>query len=128
MIINAKNASLGRLASFAAKKVLLGEEVIIVNCEQAIITGNKRRVIEEYKKRRKRGTPEKGPKFPSTPGRILKRAIRGMLPKTNRGKELLKKVKCYNGVPEKYAKEKKISSGKEKFKFVSLRKISRELK
>ena len=37
-------------------------------------------------------------------------------------------VPVFNELRKKYAKEKKISSGKEKFKFVSLRKISRELK
>jgi len=33
MIINADNLIVGRLASFAAKKALMGEEVIIVNSE-----------------------------------------------------------------------------------------------
>ena len=41
-IIDGKNAVLGRLASFAAKEALRGEEIVILNCEQIIITGNKR--------------------------------------------------------------------------------------
>ena len=39
MIINAENLILGRMTTYAAKKALQGEEVDIVNCEKAIITG-----------------------------------------------------------------------------------------
>ncbi len=41
-IIDGKDAVLGRLASYAAKEALKGEEVIIVNCKEVIITGNKK--------------------------------------------------------------------------------------
>ena len=40
MIINADNLVLGRMAAIAAKQALLGEDVRIVNCEKAIITGD----------------------------------------------------------------------------------------
>jgi large subunit ribosomal protein L13 len=42
MIIDATNATLGRLASFVAKQALQGKKVIIVNSEKAIITGDKK--------------------------------------------------------------------------------------
>ncbi len=42
IIINAENGSFGRVASFAAKQALLGNEVTVVNSEKAIITGNKK--------------------------------------------------------------------------------------
>jgi len=101
-IINAEGKSMGRIASLVSKKALKGEEIIVVNCSKAIITGDKYRIIEEYIKKRKRGgSSQRGPYFPSSPERILKRTIRGMLPyKKQRGKEALKRVKCYNLVPE----------------------------
>ena len=43
-IIDGTNAVLGRLASYVAKKVLKGEEVIILNCEHILITGNKKSI------------------------------------------------------------------------------------
>ena len=46
MIIDATNIILGRLASFAAKHALLGETIEIINCENAVITGNKKRTLE----------------------------------------------------------------------------------
>ncbi len=36
MIIDANNATAGRLASFAAKKALQGNEIFIINCEKAL--------------------------------------------------------------------------------------------
>ncbi len=44
MIINADNLIIGRIASFAAKKALLGEKVVIVNSEEAVMTGKKKRL------------------------------------------------------------------------------------
>ncbi len=38
MIIDANNMILGRLASFAAKKALLGEKIDVINCEKAVIS------------------------------------------------------------------------------------------
>ena len=50
MLIDSKNIILGRLASFAAKHALLGENVDIVNCESAVITGNKKRTFSSEKR------------------------------------------------------------------------------
>ena len=79
-VINAKNLILGRLASSVAKRALLGESIELVNCEQAVITGNKKWLIARYRQRRERGTPTQGPFFPRQPERFVKRTIRGMLP------------------------------------------------
>ena len=49
IVIDAANAPLGRVASFAAKKALLGNSVFIVNCNESIISGRKRSIIDEYK-------------------------------------------------------------------------------
>lgn len=63
MIINAKNIILGRLASFAAKQSLLGEKIDIINCNDAIIIGRKKLILERYKTKISRVTPKKGPFF-----------------------------------------------------------------
>lgn len=107
MIIDGKDLVLGRLAVFAAKKAILGETVQILNCEQVIVTGKKELVLREFRESINRGHPLKGPYYPRHPHLIVKRAIRGMLPyKTARGKEMFKRVICYNGIPEDF-KDKK---------------------
>ena len=52
--------------------------------------------------------PTQGPFFSRDPEKIMKRAIRGMLPdyRLGRGREAWRRVKCYQGVPEKFKKEK----------------------
>lgn len=101
MIIDAKNAVLGRLATYVAKQLLGGEEIVIVNAEHCIITGNPRSIKEKYLKRRAIGSPHHGPFFPKTPDRMVRRAIRGMLPyKTNRGRTAFKRLRVHVSVPE----------------------------
>ena len=128
IVIDATNATLGRLASYAAKQALLGKEIAIVNCEGAVITGRKKSIISEYQEARSRGgASQKGPFFPKSPERIVKRTIRGMLSyKQGRGREAFKKIMCYNKTPEEYAEAKKIKAGKEKtFRTLSLGEISK---
>lgn len=114
-IIDGKNAILGRLASYVAKEVLKGEEIVIVNCREIIITGSKKNIKKEFEEKRSRiGSSQKGPKHPKTNEKIVKKTIQGMLPKSQRGKDLLKKIKCYSEVPKEFENEKKIGSGKDK--------------
>ncbi len=108
MIIDATNAVVGRLASVVAKKALLGEEIIIVNAEKAVIRGDPDVVFEKYYSLTKKGNPFKGPFISRRPDLLLRRMIRGMLPiKKPRGREAFKRIKCYIGVPEQYSNEKK---------------------
>lgn len=103
MIIDADGLILGRLSSEVAKRLLEGEEIIIVNAEKAIISGSKVNVFREYKEMRDKGSPEKGPYFPKMPDQILKRTVRGMLPfKKSRGREAYSRLKIYIGVPDAY--------------------------
>lgn len=106
VIINAEHAILGRLASYAAKQALRGHDVIIVNCEHALITGNRRDIISTYlNMRQKGGSAMNGPNFPSNPSRIVKRTIRGMLPhRQGRGLAALKRVLCYDRMPREAPK------------------------
>ena len=100
-IIDAKDLIIGRFATIAAKQALLGEEVIIINCEKAIVTGGRENIIAKYKRKREMGTHAVGPFMPRTPDRIIKRLVRGMLPyKQAKGDAAFKRIKCYNGTPE----------------------------
>ncbi len=102
MIIDAKDAILGRLASYTAKKLLDGEKIIIINAELCIITGDPKQIKEKYLARRKRGSPQHGPFFPKRPDLILRRTIRGMLPyKKPKGRSSLKRLKIYIDFPKK---------------------------
>lgn len=101
MIIDAKDAILGRLSSFVAKQVLLGNNVDVINCEEAVVSGKKANVFANYIRRIDRKAPGKGPYLFRRPDMFVKRAIRGMLPfRIARGKSAFKKIKCHVGMPE----------------------------
>src|SRR6056297_2377709 len=105
MIVDGKNVVLGRLASFVAKEALKGNEVNVVNIEQIIITGNKKNIKKEFEEKRSRfGHSQKGPKHPAIVEKMVKRVVRGMLPnyREGRGREAIKKVKCYKGIPKEF--------------------------
>ncbi len=107
MIIDATDLIMGRMATYVAKKALMGEKIDIVNCENAIIVGKKKEVFNRYKERRERGDALKGPYFPTMPDRLVRRVIRGMLPyKQEKGEKAFKRVMCYIGVPDKFKDQK----------------------
>ena len=112
IVLDAKNAVLGRLASFAAKKSLEGNEIVILNCNDVLITGKRNNIFAELKEQRRRGGAiQRGPFFPTTPERIVKRVIRGMLPyKQQRGTDALDRVMCYNKVPKEFESVKPFES------------------
>ena len=128
-VIDGKNAVMGRLASFAAKEALKGEEIKIVNCEQVIITGNKRDIEADIQKRREMiGSGQKGPHISRTSEKIVKRAIRGMLPnhRLGRGKEAFQRIKCYVGIPSEFKDSKKITfNNEDKLKYIKIKDISK---
>jgi len=100
-IIDANGLALGRLSTNAAKRLIKGEEIIIINSEKAIISGKKKSLKNIYKHKREQGTYRKGPYFPRTPDKIVKRTIRGMIPyQKPHGRAAYKRLKCYIGVPK----------------------------
>jgi large subunit ribosomal protein L13 len=100
-IIDVEGAVLGRFCTVIAKRLLNGEEIVVVNTEKAIVTGNKKMLKARYKHEREVGTYRKGPFFPRMADRIVKRTIRGMIPyQTSHGRAVLKKIKCYIGIPK----------------------------
>ena len=99
-IIDGKNLILGRLGSNISKRLLLGESIEIINCEDIIIIGREKTIVERYKSKLKNRVVKKGPKISRNPQFIVKRALRNMLPyKSKRGAEALKNLMCHNKTP-----------------------------
>ncbi len=109
MIVNAEGQVLGRMASFVAKRALMGDRVIVVNAEKALISGTKTGIQREINRRlgiRNWGNPKKGPYLMKRPDNFVRRVIRGMLPYNKnrygaRGRKAFKNVIVFMGVPQK---------------------------
>lgn len=102
-VIDGKDMILGRMATTVAKKILGGEEVVIVNAESVILSGKKQMVIKKYQKEYKAGSKYNGPFWPKRPDLFVKRSIRGMIPWNKMtGRNAFKRLKVYMGVPEEY--------------------------
>ena len=106
-VINAEGLILGRMASQVAKKLLNGEEVIIVNAEKSVLSGKKKSKVAEAKEFLEVGAPMKGPFHYRRPDRILRKTVRGMLPfKQPKGKNAYKRLKVFMGVPDELRDQK----------------------
>lgn len=109
-LVDAKGKVLGRLASEVAKILRgkkkpaftphldMGDHVIVVNASQVVLTGNK---LEDKKFYRHSGYPgglrmeTAGQILARKPERLVEEAVRGMLPKTRLGRQLINKLKVY---------------------------------
>jgi len=135
MIIDATDLIMGRMAAFTAKKALLGEKIDIVNCEKAVVSGGRHSIFAQYKQRYEVGrNPYKGPFYPKTADRLVRRCVRGMIPyKQGKGKNAFKSVMCYIGVPlqlkgQKFdtVKEAHVSKLKN-YKYITIGELSKHL-
>ena len=100
--VDAEGLILGRMATHVAKLALAGEQINIINCEKAVVSGSQSKIDKRHKLR-EMGSPFKGPFYPKAADRIVKRAIRGMLPyKKPKGKDAFQRIMCHIGVPEKF--------------------------
>lgn len=103
-VIDASGTILGRLASYAAKQVLIGNEIVIVNAEKAVISGRKQRIVNDFKQHlgtKTWGSQKKAPKHQRRPDTYVRRVIRGMLPwKKARGRNAFRRLKVYISTPE----------------------------
>jgi ribosomal protein uL13 len=73
------------------------------------------------------GSGQKGPKISRTSEKIVKRAIRGMLPdhREGRGKEAFQRIKCYVGVPPEFKDLKKITfNNEDKLKYIKVKELA----
>ena len=131
-IIDASECIMGRLASSVAKSLLNGEEVHIINAENAVISGSKDMVFGEYISKRNLNHPRKGPYYPRMPHMMLKRAVRGMIPyQKPKGREAFKRLKVDVGTPLALQKEKaeiiENAKMKDSTKYIRLGDVSKNL-
>ena len=122
VLVDANDQVLGRLATRVATLLRgkhrplytphadAGDFVIVVNAEKVKLTGRKR---EQKLYRRHTGYPghvksiSAGKVLESAhPERVVKHAVRGMLPKNTLGRKLLSKLKIYAGPSHPHAAQK----------------------
>ncbi|MBI3841178.1 MAG: 50S ribosomal protein L13 [Thaumarchaeota archaeon] len=101
--VDATNQIAGRLSSKVAKLVISGKRVIVVNAEKSLLSGSRTAVINEWKEKLEiasRVNPIYGPIHPRRPDNILRRMVRGMVPrKKPKGALAMKRLRVYIGVP-----------------------------
>jgi large subunit ribosomal protein L13 len=111
-IVDAEGQNLGRLASVIAETLAgkrspwytrhcdTGDFVVVVNAEKVVVTGNK---LRDKKYWRHSGYPggirsrSLGEQLERRPEEVLRKAVRGMLPKNSLGRAQLTKLKIYAG-------------------------------
>ena len=112
VVFDASDKILGRFATKIADKlrgkdkptftphVDGGDFVVVINADKVKVTGNKAEQKKYYKHSLyPGGLKEKSYKevLESTPERIIENAVKGMLPKNEVGKSIIKKLKVYSG-------------------------------
>ncbi|NHI91708.1 MAG: 50S ribosomal protein L13 [Candidatus Lokiarchaeota archaeon] len=140
IIMDGTNLILGRICSIIAKKLLNGEKITLINAENIVISGNKKMVLKDYIRRtqiKTRTAPWRGPFQPRRPDKLVKRTVRGMLPRNNdRGFKALKNLKVIIGEPNEFKdKERenlsslfpKIGLNKISGKFITIGELSKEI-
>ncbi len=111
-IIDAANKPLGRVATEAAKLLRgkhkptytpnmdVGDHVIILNCEKVILTGKKLdQKIYRHHSGYIGGMKETSARdmLANKPEKAMMLAVKGMLPHTRLGRQMMKKVRIYAG-------------------------------
>ena len=103
VVVDGRDHMLGRMASIVAKQLLSGQQVVVVRCEQVVVSGSAVRnqmKWARFMRKRTNTNPKWGPFHHRAPSRIIFRTIRGMIPhKTQRGALALQRLKCFDGIP-----------------------------
>ena len=117
VLIDAENEVLGRLASKVAKLLRgkykptftphtdCGDNVIIINAEKIVLTGNK---LTDKQYTRHTGYPggqrqtTPAAVMKSHPERVIEHAVKGMLPKNRLGNAVMKNLHLYVGAEHKH--------------------------
>nr|MBP3725312.1 50S ribosomal protein L13 [Campylobacter sp.] len=113
IVLDAKGERFGRLLTKAAvllrgkhkpgytPNVDCGDFVVIINASQAVVTGANKAEDKLYHRHSGYFGSVKSEKFSdllaNKPEKLYKLAMRGMLPKTKLGREMIKKLKVYAG-------------------------------
>ncbi len=133
-VINGDKAIFGRVLAFASKKLQEGEQVVVVNAEKIVFSGNSDFIVSRYRDKRNiqnKSNPEHSPKYPVRPDMFLKYVLRGMLPKKKAsGKKARELFKAFLGMPKEFeGKAQKFykTSDDLKIAFVSLGEVCSRL-
>ena len=112
LVIDAAGQTLGRLATVIASllrgkhkvnyatNIDMGDFVIVINASKIGVTGNR---LDDKMYRRHTGYPGGLVEIPlrtmleKHPDRVIRYAVKGMLPKTKLGRKMLAKLKVYSG-------------------------------
>ena len=120
-IIDAANKPLGRVATEAAKllrgkhkptytpNIDMGDHVIILNCKDVILTGNKlNQKVYRHHSGYIGGMKEVPAKvmLEKNPEKAMMLAVKGMLPHNSLGRQSLKKLRVYAGAEHENAAQK----------------------
>jgi len=121
VLVDASGRTLGRLATQIADilrgkrkpeytpHVDVGDFVVVVNAEKIVVTGNKREAKRYY---RHSGYPgglrsrTLGDQLERRPEEVIRRAVRGMLPRNRLARKQLTKLKVYAGPDHPHAAQK----------------------
>ncbi len=111
-IIDASGKPLGRVATEAAKllkgkhkptytpTIDTGDHVIIINCKEAVLTGKKLdQKVYRHHSGFIGGMKETSARvmMENTPEKAMMHAVKGMLPHTRLGRQMIKKLRVYSG-------------------------------
>ncbi len=137
LVIDGEGAILGRLASLAAKRLLEGHRVIIVNADKVAVSGEPTRLMQFYRDTvlgvRNHFSAKWRPKRPRSPQQLVRRAVRGMLPRAPKGLRALSGLRVYVGVPKGFSgkavklPEEMTVQKLTKAKYATLAEIARQL-
>ncbi len=137
IVYDGSEAVFGRISSKVAKDLLKGNDVDLLNCDKMIISGDKKLLAKKILAKREMGSggSMKGPKYPRTNEKLVKRMIRGMLPFDRaKGRDALRRLKCYDSYSdegkkiESECKDIVKSEYRKPMKFASVAEIVRLLK
>lgn len=107
LYLDASGQIAGRFCSIVARELLSGKRVIVLNAEKAVLSGRRSTVFRLWQEKLEissRVNPIYGPIHPRRPDNIIRRMVRGMVPKTkSKGDAAMHRLRVYMGVPEKYA-------------------------
>lgn len=123
-LVDAENKVLGRLASEIARllrgkhkslyatHVDTGDYVVVVNAEKVRLTGNKAEQKSYFRHSGYVGGAKLVPvrtMLERHPERVIELAVKGMLPKTNLGRLMRKKLKVYAGPAHPHAAQRPVA-------------------
>ena len=120
VVVDATDHIAGRLSANVAKLLLDGNRVSVVNCEKIMISGTRSNIVKEYREFLEIASilhPKHGPFHPRRPDTIMKKMIRGMLPrKKPSGMSAHKRLRTYIGSPRELGSFEKIQFEKAKIR------------